>query len=101
MLGHHAQGREQCQRLEVIGAGHATGNIPGRCVDAVSEEQRIEFSRLGDLRQALVVGEVQAGIGWHLRMTPGGDVVPGRHQEGAELELTSHGQKSLRSCTPK
>jgi hypothetical protein len=33
------------------------------------------------------VAEVAAGVGLRARMAPGGDVVAGLHEEGAELEL--------------
>jgi hypothetical protein len=101
MFGHHTQRRQQGQRLEVVRTRHAAGDVTAGRRHAVGEKHRVKPGRLGDLRQVFVVGEIQPGIGRYVGVTPGRDVVPGGHQKSAEFELTSHGQKSLRSCTPK
>ena len=54
---------------------------------AVGDEDQVELAALGGLRQLAIVVDVVAGIGLRIRMPPGGDVVAGRHDEGAEPDL--------------
>jgi hypothetical protein len=57
--------------------------------DVVGEKHHVHLGALGGLRQFDIVLKVDAGIGLRLGMTPGGDVVAGRVEEGPEPELFS------------
>jgi hypothetical protein len=54
---------------------------------AVGDEDKVEQAALGLLRYVAVVVNVMAGSGLGQRVTPGRDVMPGRHDEGPEPDL--------------
>ena len=81
--------RQERQRLEVIGACGAREGREVRIADtdAIGEEDRVELRALGDLRELRVMREVEAAVGSCIGMTPRGDVMPGLHQERAQMHL--------------
>ncbi|CAB3958132.1 hypothetical protein LMG7053_05550 [Achromobacter ruhlandii] len=101
-LGHGGQRRQQRQRLEMVAARGARQRrqVGVAHADRVGQEDRIELGGLGAPRQFDVVAEVDRRIGLGLGMAPGGDVVAGLHQEGAEFDLArgaGHGIHSRRN----
>jgi hypothetical protein len=55
----------------------------------VGEEDHVELGALGGLRDFDVMLEIDAGVGLRLGMPPGGDMMTGRVEEGAEPELAA------------
>jgi hypothetical protein len=82
--------REQGQRLELADvAGRRAAervDVVAPDADAVGEEDEIELRRFRDLREAPVMGRIDAGIGLGIRMALGGDVVAAGIQEGAQMQ---------------
>ena len=72
-----------------VGVAHA---------DRVGQEDGVELGGLGAPGQIHVVAEVHGRVGLRAGVAPGGDVVAGLHQEGAELDLArraGHGVEFL------
>ncbi|MNN53793.1 hypothetical protein D3C81_1685740 [compost metagenome] len=82
-LGDRAQRRQQGQWLEVGRACAVAGQGVGGCGNAIRDEQRVEAGRFGDLRGTAVAAEIH-GVGRYIRVAPGGHMVPGGHEEGAQ-----------------
>ncbi|CUI61657.1 Uncharacterised protein [Achromobacter xylosoxidans] len=98
-LGHGGQRRQQRQRLEVVAARGARQRrqVGVAHADRVGQEDGVELGGLGATRQLGVMAEIDRRVGLGVGMAPGGDVVAGLHQEGAELDLargTGHGDDS-------
>ncbi|MNN52085.1 hypothetical protein D3C81_1667610 [compost metagenome] len=92
-LGHRGQRRQQGEGLQVGSPRGACGDLGAAGalqVDrhAVGDEQRIELGGFGQLGDPQVCLEVHLGAGRHVRVTPGGDVMTGGHQEGIQAELS-------------
>jgi hypothetical protein len=69
---------------------YMAGNLTSGRGNAVSHEQRIELRPFGHACQVFVLGEIQPGVRRHVRVAPGGDMVTGGHEKGAEFQLTAH-----------
>lgn len=100
-LGHPGQRGQQGERLEQIGAGHARGLGTFGGGHAVGDEQQVEAGGFRQAGERPVVRDVHPGATRHGRMAPGCDMVTGGHEKGAQVQLSAHAQKSLRTCTPK
>jgi hypothetical protein len=71
--------------------------------DIVGEEDHIEFSALGGFCDFGVMREVDAGVGLRAVMPPGGNMMAGWIEKGAEPELCfgpRHECSSLRGILP-
>src|SRR5262249_2811753 len=55
--------------------------------DIIRKEYQVELGALGGLRDLDIVLKVDAGVGLRIWMPPGGDMMPGRIEEGAEPHL--------------
>ena len=100
LLGDGGQRRQQRERLEVVAArGARQGRQVGVAhADRVGQEDGVELGGLGAPGQIHVVAEVHGRVGLRAGVAPGGDVVAGLHQEGAELDLArraGHGVEFL------
>ena len=55
--------------------------------DVVGEEDHVELAALGGARDLDVMREIDPGVGLRALMPPGGDMMAGRIEKGAEPEL--------------
>jgi hypothetical protein len=95
MLRHRGNARQQRGRLEMRhilrrAAEHVDAAL-ARGI-AIGQEDQVEFGPLGDLPQFDVVTEILAGVELRFGVQPCRDVIAGRVEKAAELEL------SLASC---
>ncbi len=72
--------------LGVLAKGRLVGEI-GIAAGAVGDEGEIELAAFRGADDLLVMLQIVAGIGLRIRMQPGGDVMAGRLEEGAEAKL--------------
>ncbi len=92
MLGHRSNRRQQCDRLEI---GHILRPAAQRLEVAVSggecigEKHQVELAALSRLRELDIMFDIGACVDLCLWMQPGGDVMAGRMEEGAELHLAA------------
>jgi hypothetical protein len=107
-LGQCGKSREKRQRFELR---HVTDRraaerfrVGSAGTDAIGHEEQIEFRRFDNARQFSIVSEIRPGVCLGLRVTPRGNVMPGRIQKCAEFQLAStlaHNQVPDGSCPQK